>query len=310
MSESFRNLKLLFNTMCLRRTETLLDLPPSTTETVLISHSPEETAAYEAILYDCRAEYERQACGKSELKSFNILFQTAQKLRMLCNHGTFVTSNQHQRPRNRSKSRELEMTGGDSCVFCCMDEDSSSSLIVHLHRFPVVPSPARSPTSSTAGYSSKLLTVAQNIEKHFNADGSKRYAQVPSSRQLNSLINHSVVFTSWRTTLNLLQILLTECSLPFLRIDGMVNATDRTAIIDNFSTNPDIPVLLLTINSGAVGLTITAANVVHLVEPIYNPAIEAQAVARVLRMGQTRPVKILRYVTEETIEPVRFLVAD
>lgn len=128
MSESFRNLKLLFNTMCLRRTETLLDLPPSTTETVLISHSPEETAAYEAILYDCRAEYERQACGKSELKSFNILFQTAQKLRMLCNHGTFVTSNQHQRPRNRSKSRELEMTGGDSCVFCCMDEDSSSSL--------------------------------------------------------------------------------------------------------------------------------------------------------------------------------------
>lgn len=226
MDESFRNLKLLFNTMCLRRTETLLDLPPSTTETVLISRSPEKTAAYEAILDDCRAEYERQACGKSELKSFNILFQTAQKLRMLCNHGTFVTSNQHQRPRNRSKLRELEVTGGDSCVLCCMDENFSLSLsgakqcplcgqlLVTSKSQPSLatknsllsvsvtssgastpvsgsPSPARSPTSSTTGYSSKLLTVA-----------------------------------------------------------------------------------------------------------------------RVLRMGQTRPVKILRYVTEGTIEPVRFLVAD
>ncbi|KAK0726531.1 hypothetical protein B0T21DRAFT_35845 [Apiosordaria backusii] len=42
-----------------------------------------------------------------------------------------------------------------------------------------------------------------------------------------------------------------------------------------------------------------------MVEPIYNPAIEAQAIARVLRMGQTRAVKILKYVTENTLEPIQ-----
>jgi SWI/SNF-related matrix-associated actin-dependent regulator of chromatin subfamily A3 len=118
-------------------------------------------------------------------------------------------------------------------------------------------------------------------------------------------------------------MLLSQKDIPFLRIDGTVASTDRTAILSQFDTDPTIPVLLLTIDSGAVGLalslpppafkfrssnltslTITSANRVHIVEPIYNPATEAQAIARVLRMGQTRPVTIIKYITEKTVEPV------
>jgi SNF2 family DNA or RNA helicase len=51
-------------------------------------------------------------------------------------------------------------------------------------------------------------------------------------------------------------------------------------------------------------LNLTVANCVHLVEPQWNPAVEEQAVARVLRIGQTREVTVFRYVTMNTIEQV------
>ncbi|XXG98291.1 myosin II light chain [Hypoxylon texense] len=58
----------------------------------------------------------------------------------------------------------------------------------------------------------------------------------------------------------------------------------------------------MSIETGAVGLNLTVANQVHIVEPQWNPSVEEQAVARALRMGQTREVTIVRYVMEKTVE--------
>lgn len=81
-------------------------------------------------------------------------------------------------------------------------------------------------------------------------------------------------------------------------------------------------VLLMSIETGSVGydyiqkfyipgwqlidesLNLTAASVVHIVEPQWNPSVEEQAVARALRMGQTKEVKIFRYVMKGTVEEV------
>ena len=84
-------------------------------------------------------------------------------------------------------------------------------------------------------------------------------------------------------------------------------------------------VLLMTIGTGAVGqvktktlqrifgasntegrLNLTAANRIHIVEPQWNPSVEEQAVARAVRMGQTRTVTITRYVVEKSVEEVSF----
>ena len=51
-------------------------------------------------------------------------------------------------------------------------------------------------------------------------------------------------------------------------------------------------------------MTLTAASQVHIVEPQWNPAIEAQAIARAHRMGQTRPVTVIKYVAKKTVEKV------
>jgi len=63
----------------------------------------------------------------------------------------------------------------------------------------------------------------------------------------------SLVFTSWRTTLDILANVLTDKGIPWLRIDGRVSFSGRLEILSKFREDPDIPVLLMSIESGAVG---------------------------------------------------------
>jgi hypothetical protein len=69
-----------------------------------------------------------------------------------------------------------------------------------------------------------------------------------------------------------------------------------------FAEDPAVKVFLLSLKAGAAGLTLTAANRVVLLEPALDPAVEQQAVARVHRIGQTRPVTITRLIVEDTVE--------
>ncbi|EYB33485.1 hypothetical protein FG05_30075 [Fusarium graminearum] len=54
--------------------------------------------------------------------------------------------------------------------------------------------------------------------------------------------------------------------------------------------------------TGAVGLTLTVATQVHIIEPQWNPSVEEQAIARALRMGQSKSVKVFRYIMRNTVE--------
>ncbi|KAJ4247611.1 hypothetical protein NW757_008764 [Fusarium falciforme] len=114
----------------------------------------------------------------------------------------------------------------------------------------------------------------------------------------------ALFFTAWRSTLDLLERMLTENGIQCRRIDGRVSISDRTERLSEFQFNPDnrIPVLLLSIETGAVRLTLTAADRVHIVEPQWNPSVEQQAIGRALRIGQTRKVTIIKYIVQNTVE--------
>ena len=76
----------------------------------------------------------------------------------------------------------------------------------------------------------------------------------------------------------------------------------RGAAIEDFNSNPDTTVILVTIGAGGVGLNLTAANKVFVMEPQFNPAAEQQAVDRVHRIGQTRDVTIMRFIMHGSFE--------
>ncbi|KAI1142211.1 SNF2 family N-terminal domain-containing protein [Hypoxylon sp. FL0543] len=112
----------------------------------------------------------------------------------------------------------------------------------------------------------------------------------------------SVVFSAWTSHLDLIQIALDNAGIRYTRLDGKMSRTARTAAMDAFRDDRDVHVILVSIMAGGLGLNLTAGNYVYVMEPQYNPAAEAQAVDRVHRLGQKRPVRTVRYIMRNSIE--------
>jgi len=111
-----------------------------------------------------------------------------------------------------------------------------------------------------------------------------------------------VVFSSWTSTLNMIQSMIETAGIKYVRIDRKVSNKNRESALTAFQTSSSLQVMLLSIFCGAEGLNITAASRVYLMEPQWNPNIEAQALARVHRLGQTRRVTTIRFIMKDSIE--------
>ena len=113
----------------------------------------------------------------------------------------------------------------------------------------------------------------------------------------------SVVFSAWTSHLDLIETALSNNGLNgFTRLDGTMSLAARTRALEVFAADDSTTILLATIGAGGVGLNLTSASRVFIMEPQYNPAAVAQAVDRVHRLGQTRPVQIFRLVMKDSIE--------
>lgn len=112
----------------------------------------------------------------------------------------------------------------------------------------------------------------------------------------------SVVFSGWTAHLDLIQIALEDNRIKYVRLDGKMTRSKRTAALDAFREDPEITVFLISITAGGLGLNLTTASKVYVMEPQFNPAAEAQAVDRVHRLGQTRDVFITRFIMEHSFE--------
>jgi SNF2 family DNA or RNA helicase len=122
-----------------------------------------------------------------------------------------------------------------------------------------------------------------------------------------------LVFSQSRAMLDGIQAAAEAASWRFCRIDGTVPASERARRVAAFQSDAGIPLFLLTSAVGGVGLTLTGADRVVVLDPSWNPAADAQAVDRAYRMGQTRDVAVYRLITCGTVEEkiyrkcVRFL---
>ena len=72
--------------------------------------------------------------------------------------------------------------------------------------------------------------------------------------------------------------------------------------MERFQTDPACPLFLVSLKAGGLGLNLTAAEYVFLLDPWWNPAVEAQAIDRTHRIGQTRPVFAYRLIARDTVE--------
>lgn len=120
----------------------------------------------------------------------------------------------------------------------------------------------------------------------------------------------SVVFSAWTSHLDLIEIALKDNGLTgYTRLDGTMAFSARNRALEEFRDDDNITILLATIGAGGVGLNLTSASRVYVMEPQYNPAAVAQAVDRVHRLGQTREVTTIQFIMKDSIEEKIFELA-
>jgi len=126
----------------------------------------------------------------------------------------------------------------------------------------------------------------------------------------NSPTIKSVVFSQFTSFLDLIAPALARASIPTLRFDGAMTQKARAATIVEFTNHKKGIVLLLSLRAGGVGLNLTAASNVFMMDPWWSFAVEAQAIDRVHRMGQEDAVKVVRFIVEGSIEGRMLKIQD
>jgi superfamily II DNA or RNA helicase len=110
-----------------------------------------------------------------------------------------------------------------------------------------------------------------------------------------------LVFSQFTEMLTLVEAELAALELPFVSLTGDTPVRSRGAVVQQFQAKA-VPIMLLSLKAGGVGLNLTAADTVIHLDPWWNPAVEQQATARAHRIGQDQPVFVYKLVVEGSIE--------
>ncbi len=110
-----------------------------------------------------------------------------------------------------------------------------------------------------------------------------------------------LVFSQFTTYLDHIQNKIRERSWNFARIDGSQNMKKRQAEVERFQ-NGDAQVFLISLKAGGVGLNLTAASYIFLMDPWWNPAVENQAIDRAYRIGQENKLTVYRPIIKDSVE--------
>lgn len=137
-----------------------------------------------------------------------------------------------------------------------------------------------------------------------NYDGeSNKIATITNLVQEYTDNNHKIlIFSSFRTALNIVNDSLNKAHIKTFMIDGSVNAMNRMQMVDDFNNKDDVKVFLIMLKSGGTGLNLTSADVVIHLDLWWNPQAENQATDRAHRIGQDKTVEVIHLVTKGTIE--------
>jgi hypothetical protein len=130
--------------------------------------------------------------------------------------------------------------------------------------------------------------------------GAKLEFLLPQLAEVLDEGHKALVFSQFTSFLAILRHHLDRAGTPYAYLDGRTR--DRAARVAEFQTQPGCKLFLISLKAGGLGLNLTAADYVYLLDPWWNPAVEAQAIDRAHRIGQARQVFAYRIVAKDTVE--------
>ncbi|KAI0889137.1 SNF2 family N-terminal domain-containing protein [Annulohypoxylon maeteangense] len=315
----WERLRCLVRSITLRRTKKALDsdlnLPPRFETVHLVKLDEREISLYNLMKRHFALAIDS---GGSAMQTFQLIL----RLRQICNHGSDLLPPSLRAWLNEASAFDTDFPRLHSCEKCdatIIDEDEVSPCVLScFHQVcracipnDDTPTNGGSPIcplcdDGTLGENKKTnvrwRTISQ-FEKTIYRPSSKVKAllhNLQSDRQATTKSNQpsakSVVFSTWTSMLDLISEALSTNNFEYQRLDGSMNLSRRSLALKDFRENPNCTVLLASLGSAAVGLDLTMATRVHLMEPGWNPLLEQQAIDRIHRLGQEREVIATRYV--------------
>ncbi|OAY75863.1 putative SWI/SNF-related matrix-associated actin-dependent regulator of chromatin subfamily A member 3-like 3, partial [Ananas comosus] len=318
----------------------ILVLPPVNVQVVECDQSEAEHDFYEALFRRSKVRFDQFVAQGKVLHNYASILELLLRLRQCCNHPFLVMSRgdtQEYADLNKLARRFLEGSHSRNVVptpafveevvdslrkgevrECpiCLESASDDPVLTpcaHLMCRECLLSSWRTPSGGPCPLCRSPLSKADLItcptESRFQVDVEKNWKESSKVSKLmkclegvQKLGEKSIVFSQWTAFLDLLEIPLRTRGIGFLRFDGKLSQKQREKVLKEFSENGDKLVLLMSLKAGGVGLNLTAASNVFLMDPWWNPAVEEQAIMRIHRIGQKRQVRVRRFIVKDTVE--------
>ncbi|KAH6845784.1 SNF2 family N-terminal domain-containing protein [Chaetomium sp. MPI-CAGE-AT-0009] len=326
--ERFNNLRVLLGSICLRRKRELVGIPDPTPQVRLLKFSPSEQEEYDNIQLQCRREIDMAVSGQGNKQVKSTVLRSLLKLRLFCNNGTPTRGSG---PDSRGTIMDadetlsyLQQNDEADCAYCFRPvhsisdaRDTDGGLLIpgcqHLVCRGCMPQfhAEKSRCPRCTGENLDRMFTAQGVGQRSTLDNAvlpTRRSQYPSkllaflSDISTQLSEKTIAFSSWNRTLSLMGELLSRQNIPFYCIHGSLSLTERIRILKDFRASSGANILLMTFGTGAVGLNLSVATRIYLMEPQWNPSIELQAIGRALRLGQKDQVAVVRYIIQDSVE--------
>lgn len=139
-------------------------------------------------------------------------------------------------------------------------------------------------------------------DKKHSVNESVKTEELMREIQENTGHHKLLVFSQFTEMLSLIRKELTNAGIKHAYLDGSLTAGKRKEQVQKFQDDETLKVFLISLKAGGVGLNLTAADYVYLVDPWWNPAAEQQAIDRTHRIGQTKKVFAYKMICKDSIE--------
>uniref|UniRef100_A0A8D3C5L9 Helicase-like transcription factor n=1 Tax=Scophthalmus maximus TaxID=52904 RepID=A0A8D3C5L9_SCOMX len=334
-----QNLQTLVKCITLRRTKSseangrpLVSLPEKNVSVEQVELSQQEREEYELARSEGRNTIGRYVAEGTVLRNYADVLAILMRLRQHCCHPDLLAKTSSSdlgaaatpaelRERLIEKLRSVLASGSDEECSVCLESVNLPVIThcAHVYCRPCIAQVistekvhiARCPLCRSEIKASELVEFPQEEMEEEKSTNAERW-RASSKALMGNLLRQrsedssikSLVVSQFTRFLTILETPLREHGFTFVRLDGTMTQKRRTQVIQEFqSSSADGPVvMLLSLKAGGVGLNLTAASRVFLMDPAWNPATEEQCIDRCHRLGQKRNVVVTKFIVKDSVE--------
>ncbi|GLJ40484.1 hypothetical protein SUGI_0834590 [Cryptomeria japonica] len=319
----------ILNIIVLRRTKIEraadLALPPRITFLRRDAFDAREQDFYEALYTQSQSQFNTYVTAGTLLNNYAHIFDLLTRLRQAVDHPYLVVYSKTSQSNPNNQNSTCDLSSGRSDCGLCHEEshDLVSATCGHTFCKGCIEEYISTTGQSSCPSCSEPLTIdltgrknankvkgykSSSILNRINLDDFQTSTKIDALREEIMLMLQkdaaakAIVFSQYTSFLDLIKFCLQKSGIKCVQLDGSMSIQARDQTIQKFTNDPDCKIFLMSLKAGGVALNLTVASHVFLMDPWWNPAVEQQAQDRIHRLGQYKPIRVVRFVIANTIE--------